>query len=208
MRRILFLTFLILITASLASTLTIAADTSRHVPTIDELLTLKTISGAQISPDGEWVAYTVTNADFKQDAFVTQIWLAETGGKGRTLQLTRGEKSSTNPRWSPDGQRLAFLSHRIEEKNQIFLIDLTGGVTKQITKSETAINNFAWSEDGKTIAYSATEPTAQPLKDRKEYYGDYDVVHAGYNYVHIWSLDVAEAMKSPIAGKQRTKKTD
>ena len=85
-----------------------AVETSRHVPTIDELLTIKSIGGAQISPDGKFVAYTVTNGDFKQDAFVTQIWLAETGSKGRTLQLTRGDKSSTNPRWSPDGEWLAF----------------------------------------------------------------------------------------------------
>src|SRR5258705_982921 len=91
------------------------ADSGRRVPTIDELLTLKTIGGAQISPDGQWVAYTVTNADFKQDAFVTPIWLAETRGKGRTLQLSRGEKSSTNPRWSPDGEWLAFISNRIED---------------------------------------------------------------------------------------------
>src|SRR6185295_2112992 len=104
-----------------------AVDGTRHVPTIDELLTLKAIGGAQISPDGQWVAYTVTNADFKQDAFVTQIWLAETGSKGRTLQLTRGEKSSTNPRWSPDGDWLAFTSNRIEDKNQIFIINPAGG---------------------------------------------------------------------------------
>mgnify|MGYP003694674747 CR=1 FL=1 len=128
------------------------------MPTIDELLTLKAIGGAQISPDGQWVAYTVTNADFKQDAFVTQIWLAETGSKGRILQLTRGEKSSTNPRWSPNGEWLAFTSNRIEDKNQIFVINPAGGEAVQLTKSETAISNFAWSEDGRSIAYTATEP--------------------------------------------------
>ena len=46
------------------------------------------------------------------------------------------------------------------------------------------------------------------MKDRKEYYGDFDVVRAGYSHVHIWTLDVAEANKAPVAGKQRTKKTD
>ena len=75
------------------------ADAGRHVPTIDELLTIKAIGGAQISPDGKLVAYTVTNADFKQDAFVTQIWLVEVGA-ARNIQLTRSEKSSGNPRWS------------------------------------------------------------------------------------------------------------
>ena len=184
-----------------------AAPAQPRVPTLDDLLTLKSIGGTQMSPDGKWVAYTVSYGDFKQDAFVTQIWLVNSY-TGQSLQLTRNDKSSTNPRWSPDGQRLAFLSNRIEDKNQIFLIDPTGGEAQQLTKSETAISNFAWSEDGKTIAYTATEPTAQPLKDRKEYYGDYDVVREGYSYVHIWTFDVAEAMKSPLAGKQRTKKTD
>ncbi len=194
--------------ALFALTLVVSTATAQsHVPTLDELITLKSVNGTQISPDGKWVAYTVNYGDFKQDAFVTQIWVANTG-TGKSLQLTRGEKSSTNPRWSADGQWLAFLSNRIEDKNQIFVIDPNGGEAQQLTKSETAINNFAWSEDGKTIAYSATEPPSQPLKDRKEYYGDYDVVHAGYNYVHIWTLDVAEAMKSPMAGKQRTKKKD
>jgi dipeptidyl aminopeptidase/acylaminoacyl peptidase len=184
-----------------------AAPAQTRVPTLDDLLTLKSIGGTQISPDGKWIAYTVSNGDFKQDAFVTQIWIVNSD-TGKSLQLTRGDKSSTNPRWSPNGQWLAFLSNRIEDKNQIFVIDPSGGEAQQLTKSETAISNFAWSEDGRMIAYTATEPTAQPLKDRKEYYGDYDVIHEGYSYVHLWTLDVREAMKAPVAGKQRTKKTD
>jgi dipeptidyl aminopeptidase/acylaminoacyl peptidase len=188
-------------------TATISIADAQHVPTLDDLLTLKSIGGTQISPDGKWVAYTVGYGDFKQDAFITQIWLVNSEN-GKSFQLTRGDKSATNPRWSPDGQWLAFLSNRTEDKNQIFVIDPSGGEAQQLTKSETAISNFGWSEDGKTIAYTATEPTAQPLKDRKDYYGDYDVVREGYSYVHLWTLDVAEAMKSPIAGKQRTKKTD
>ena len=184
-----------------------AAPAQSRIPTLDDLLTLKSIGGTQISPNGKSVAYTVSYGDFKQDAFVTQIWLANSD-TGNTFQLTRGDKSSTNPRWSPDGQWLAFLSNRVEDKNQIFLIDPNGGEARQLTKSETPISTFSWSEDGRTIAYTATEPTAQPLKDRKEYYGDYEVVHNGYNYVHIWTLDVAEATKAPMVGKQRTKKTD
>ncbi|PYS40145.1 MAG: S9 family peptidase [Acidobacteria bacterium] len=178
-----------------------------HVPTLDDLLTLKTVGGTQISPDGKWVAYTIGYGDFKQDAFITQICLVESGS-GRSLQLTRGDKSSTNPRWSPDSQWLAFLSNRVEDKNQIFLINPNGGEAQQLTKSETAIGNFAWSEDGKTIAYTATEPTAQALKDRREYLDDYDVVREGYSYVHLWTVNVADAMNAPAAGKQRTKKKD
>ncbi len=135
-------------------------NAQRHVPTIDELLTLKSVGATQISPDGKWVAYTIGYGDFKQDAFITQICLVS-GESGKSLQITRGDKSSTNPRWSPDGQWLAFLSNRVEDKNQIFLINPNGGEAQQLTKSETAIGNFAWSEDGKAIAYTATEPTSQ-----------------------------------------------
>src|SRR6266536_2769480 len=138
-----------------------AVEGQRRVPTLDDLLTIKSVGGTQISPDGKWVAYTVSYGDFKQDAFITQIWLVETG-TGKTYQLTRGDKSSTGPRWSPNGQGLAFLSNRQEDKNQIFLINPAGGEAQQLTKSETAINSFAWSEDTKSIAYTATEPTAQP----------------------------------------------
>ncbi len=191
---------------ALATLAAFAAD-ARRVPTIDDLLTIKSVGGTQISPDGKWVAYTVGYGDFKTDAFVTQIWLAQSD-TGKSFQLTRGDKSATNPRWSPDGQWLAFLSNRIEDKNQIFVINPLGGEAQPLTKSETAISNFAWSEDGKAIAYAAAEPIAQALKDRKDYLGDYDVVREGYSYVHLWTLNVAEAMNAPVAGKQRTKKKD
>jgi dipeptidyl aminopeptidase/acylaminoacyl peptidase len=185
-------------------------DASRHVPTVDELLTIKSVSGAQISPDGKWVAYTVSTGDFKQDAFVTQIWLVEVGSTvgNRNVQLTRGEKSSTNPKWSPDGEWLAFTSNRLEDKNQIFVISPAGGEAVQLTRSETPINNFAWSEDGRSIAYTATEPVPQTSKDRKDYLGDYEVVRKDYNYAHLWTLDVGEALNTPVVGRQRTKKKD
>ena len=67
-------------------------------------------------------------------------WL--TAPRGKSFQLTRGDKSSTDPRWSPDGKWLAFLSNRLEDRNQIFVIDPSGGEAQQLTKSETAIGNF------------------------------------------------------------------
>lgn len=185
----------------------LAADSVQHVPTIDDLLNVRSVGGAAISPDGQWVAYTVSNSDFKQDAFVTQIWIVQTT-TGRAFQLTRNEKSSSNPRWSPDGQWLAFTSNRLEDKNQIFVIQPEGGEAVQLTKSETAVSNFAWSEDGKQIAYTATEPVPQISKDRKEYLGDYEVVRKEYNYVHLWIFNVSEALSAPVIGKQHTKKKD
>jgi dipeptidyl aminopeptidase/acylaminoacyl peptidase len=187
-------------------TITLTAQT-KHVPTIDELLSLRTVGAAQISPDGKWIAYTVGYGDFKQDAFVNQIWLAEVA-TGRTYQLTRHDKSSGSPRWSPDSTWLAFLSTRVEDKNQIFAISPLGGEAIQLTKSETSIGNFNWSEDGKSIAYLATEPAPPVSKERKDYMGDFEVVRREYSHNHLWTLSVADAFKSPLAGKQRTKKKE
>jgi dipeptidyl aminopeptidase/acylaminoacyl peptidase len=179
-------------------------DPARRVPTVDDLLGLKSVGTAQISPDGEWVAYGVTHADFKQDTFVTHLWLADTAG-GKTLQLTRGDKSAGNPVWSPDGRWLAFTSTRAGDKSQIFAISPVGGEAVQLTKSENGVNNFAWSPDGKTIAFTATPSDKDATKARQEHLGDFVVVRREYQHAHLWTIDVAEALQSPAAGKERTK---
>jgi dipeptidyl aminopeptidase/acylaminoacyl peptidase len=179
----------------------------RRVPTIDDLLNLKTIGGAQISPDGSRVVYTQTQADFEQDAFVTQLWMADVG-PGRIMQLTRHQKSSTAPQWSPDGKWIAFLSPRVEDRNQVFAISPDGGEAIQLTKSETAVSGFAWAPDSRSIAYSAAEALTAEQKERKERLGDYEVVRREYQYVHLWTLTLDEAMKTPSPGRKRTRGKD
>ncbi len=184
-----------------------AAQGGRCIPTIDDLLLVKSAGGATISPDGKWVAYAVTETDFKQDAYVTQIWLAD-AVTGSLFQLTRGEKSSSSPDWSPDGKWLAFTSSRVGDKSQLFLISPAGGEAIQLTKSETGVSGFEWSPDGKSIAYAASDAVTKAMKDRKEYMGDYEAVRREYNHAHIWTCNVAEALKEPQAGRQRTKGKD
>jgi dipeptidyl aminopeptidase/acylaminoacyl peptidase len=184
--------------------LAVTAAAQRPVPTVDDLLNVKSLGGAQISPDGKWVAYSVGETDWKQDAFVSQVWLANTSS-GVTLQLTRGEKAAGNPRWSPDGQWLAFTSNRIGDKNQIFVIHPDGGEAMQLTKAENGVNGFAWSLDGKSIAFSASDADSKAAKERQDYLGGFEVVRKEYNYSQLWTFDLAEAMKAPVAGTQRTK---
>jgi len=184
-----------------------AADAERRVPTIDDLLSLRSASGAKISPDGARVAYTISETDFKQDSTVTHIWLADVE-TGRSVQLTRGEKSCSGPDWSPDGTWIAFTSSRTGDKNQIFLIRPDGGEAVRLTDAETGVSGFQWSPDGRAMAFTASDPVSQAAKDRKEILGDYDVVRKEYTHTHLWTLDVAEALKSPQPGHRRTKGKD
>ncbi|MDD1713556.1 MAG: hypothetical protein LUQ69_10365, partial [Methanoregulaceae archaeon] len=174
------------------------------VPTVDDLLNLKSIGGATISPDGKYIAYSVTEADFEQDARVSQLWIVETAS-GRSWQLTRGKKSAGQARWSPDSRWLAFTSSREGDKDQIFAIRPDGGEALQLTKAETAVGSFRWSSDGKTIAFTAAPKEPE---DRKKHLGEFQVVRRDYAYTHIWTVSVDEAMKAPAAGTQRTKGND
>ena len=180
-----------------------AAVDARRVPTVDDLLMLKSAGGAKISPDGNCVVYTITETDFTQDSYVSHLWLADPA-PGRTFQLTRGDKSCGGADWSPDGKWISFTSSRAGDKNQIFLISTSGGEAVQLTKAETGVSGYQWSPDGKTIAFAATEPAAKAAKERKDAFGDFDVVRREYGYTHIWTFDLLEALKAPQAGRQRT----
>ncbi|MGB7282512.1 MAG: S9 family peptidase, partial [Candidatus Acidiferrum sp.] len=110
--------------------------------------------------------------------------------------------------WSPDGKWIAFLSDRPgqnsgtpEGKNQIYLISADGGEARQLTKVETGVNGFAWSPDARKLAFSAEDPESKAMKDRKEKYGEYMVVHADYTMTHLWTLEIpadeSEALPEP-----------
>jgi Tol biopolymer transport system component len=184
--------------------LSFTAQAQRRVPTVDDLLNVKSLGGAQISPDGKYVAYTVNQADWKQDAFVTQIWVAEVQS-GKTFQLTRGEKSAGSARWSPDSAWLAFTSNRVGDKSQLFVIRPDGGEATQLTKTENGVNGYAWSRDGQRIAFTSSDANQQEAKARKEHLGDFEVVRREYTHSHLWTLDVAEALNAPVTGTQRTR---
>jgi len=173
MRRLLPLLF------SVASLLAAAA------PSIDQSISFRTAANPQISPDGARVAYEVQKANWEENAFETEVWIASTASPHRPYALTASKKSSAAPQWSPDGQQIAFASDR-DGKRQIYLISLGGGEARQLTKSETAVAAFRWSPDGKTIAFAAPDPEMKPLKDRKDRYGEFEIVRSDYTRSHLW----------------------
>ena len=187
--------------------LPLALETDHHVPTVDDLLNIQSAGAARISPDGKWVAYTVTTTDFKQNAYVTHVWLASTES-GRTLQLTRGEKSAGDPQWSPDSQWLAFTSGRVGDKSQIFALHPDGGEGVQLTKAENGVSGYEWSHDGKRIAFTSSDADSKAAKERQDYLGGFEVVRKEYDFSQLWIADVEDALKAPVPGTQLTKGKD
>ncbi|HET7694480.1 MAG TPA: S9 family peptidase [Vicinamibacterales bacterium] len=169
--------------------LSAAAAAPSRTPTIDQLISLKRAGSPAISPDGQFVAYTVRDTNWDDNNYHTEIWLAEVK-TGALRQLTsHPKKSSTSPAWSPDGAALAFATDR-DDKRQIYLIDPRGGEARKLTAAEEGIGAFAWSPDGKAIAYVSTDPRTDADKDREKTYGEFDVIGEGYRMSHLWVFDV------------------
>src|SRR5258708_950935 len=120
------------------------------------------------SPDGSKVAWTQTRAvlDTERSETQTQVWLAAADGSHR-VQLTRGEKNSTNPAFSPDGRFVYFMSER-SGKNNVYRIAVAGGEAEMLTDFKGTLAAFQISPDGKTIAFAGYEAPADVEKNRKE----------------------------------------
>jgi dipeptidyl aminopeptidase/acylaminoacyl peptidase len=170
----------------------------RVAPTVDQILSLKRAGSPEISPDGRWVAYTVRDTNWDDNAYETEIWLAD-AATAVTRQLTNAKKSSQSPAWSPDGSRLAFISDRTE-KRQIYLISPQGGEAEALTSVEDGVAAFAWSPDGRTIAYTATEAKPAAIKDRDKKYGEFQVVEQDHRMTHLFAIDPVTRATRTLTG--------
>jgi len=172
-----------------------------QTPSIDQSLNFRTGSNPKISPDGRYVAYQVSETDWGENAFKTEIWLYS-AVSGERYQLTRGKKSSNDPQWSPDSKWLAFGSDR-EGKRQIYVISPAGGEAVALTNDESGVGEFKWSPDGKTMAYTSGGPESKARKDRKEKYGDFAVFKGDAVMQHLWLVKVPAEI--PGADKEKPK---
>jgi acylaminoacyl-peptidase len=114
------------------------------------------ISDPQTSPDGLKVAYVHTSVDYENDGYIKHIWLHDVV-TGKNSQFTYGGGKDSFPRWSPDGNRLLFLSsgREPESKTQLYVIGIGGGEAKLNADLETGVTTPKWSPDGKTILFSS-----------------------------------------------------
>src|SRR5918912_1019509 len=128
--------------------------TEKRTLTLEDLWLLKRVTDVRLAPDGTTLAYVVGSYDERRDKTRSSIWLA-TVADGRKRQFTSGEAEDTQPSWSPDGERLAFVSTRHEGKPQVFVIDAHGGEPRRVTSASDGAHSPVWSPDGTHLCYAA-----------------------------------------------------
>ncbi len=195
----------------------VLAQSEKRPITIDDFFKMKTIRNPKISPDGKWIAYTVSEMDLKKDKSETRIWMVRSDGRGEAIPMTAKGYSASNPRWSPDGKYLSFLAGRGKDeegkpnKAQVWTLNRLGGEAQQLTKVKQGVSGYEWSPDGKRLVllirdpkpYELTEDKKDDKKarpyviDRLQFKRDY----AGYLdrfRTHLYVMNVGDEKAEPV----------
>ncbi|MBV9495384.1 MAG: S9 family peptidase [Acidobacteria bacterium] len=137
--------------------------------TVDDFAQIKDVGDPHLSPDGNWVLYTVRQPDLTEDKGRTHVWMAKYDGTEQ-VQVTSGKDSESSPRWSPDGKWISFLSSRgtDDEITQLWLLDRRGGEGVKATEFKGDIDEYEWSPDGSRIAFVVQDPDPQQPSDPKK----------------------------------------
>ena len=157
--------------------------------TPEQCLKLKNITAVVPSPDGNKVLYTVREAIMTDDRseYVNQVWLCNADGSNH-IQLTKGDKNSSNPKWSPDGKWIAFTSSR-DGKNNLYVLPVGGGEAEKITDVKSGVGGYDWSRDGSMIAFTmndaASDKEEKDKKAKNDWYFMDEVIKQNKLYV-LW----------------------
>ncbi|MEJ2635466.1 MAG: S9 family peptidase [Calditrichia bacterium] len=159
----------------------------------NDLFGMARVADPQISPDGQWIAYTVTRFDIEKNSKNSDIYLVSSDGK-TVRQLTFSDKADFYPRWSPAGDELGFISTR-EGTAQIYVISMKGGEARRATDIPTEVNSFAWSPDGEYFAVatamlpeaSSPEESQKMVEEKEKNDGSgMEIEHLLYRHWNHW----------------------
>ena len=165
-----------------------AEGQARRAMTLVDLLEVPRLSEPQLSPDGRQVLYVLAEADWEANRAISHIWRADTDG-GNTVQLTRGEEGETSPRWSPDGDLVAFLTARgTADSAQIHVLSNQGGEARQLTNHPTAVSTITWSPDGGAIYFLAADEKPPEQQAREAERDDVYAFEENFQHRHLWTV--------------------
>jgi len=183
---------------ALSTEVTTAADSQKRLITVDDQTAFQTVASPVFSPDGRWIAYTISSNDFEKNQSTTRIWKIPAKG-GDPIPMTSASVSSSVPVFSKDGNTLYYLSARGEQKSQVWSLDLVaGGEGQQLTDIERGIKQINFSSDEeKLLLVLRDEDTSEPLVegskpwvvDRLQFKADY----TGYlnrlrNHIYVYDI--------------------
>ncbi len=192
--------------------------------TLDEFFNSVSFSAVELSPDGNSVVIGTERADWDQQIFRTDLWLYRDDGKGGSpVQLTQSGHDS-DPKWSPDGRWIAFLSERktSSQKNdgsdgdtkdegvsQIYLISPSGGEAFAVTQGEEEVHSFSWSADSQTLYFATRNPWTKAQKDDyKKEWKDVVQYRTAERGDTIFALDLATALAHHAAPSKEKSEAD
>jgi dipeptidyl aminopeptidase/acylaminoacyl peptidase len=167
------LTFIAILGMALAASFLAAAGQHAKRPIqLEDFACLKTVRDPQRSPDGQWVAYSVSTIDLEKDKRNTDIWMVNWIG-GEEIRMTSSPESESQPRWSPDNRYLAFLASRGDEEekkkgSQVWILDRRGGEAQRLTDVKGGVSDYAWSPDGKRLVLVVSDPDPDDEPEKKE----------------------------------------
>lgn len=183
----------------------------RRPLTLDDLAALHAVSDPQISPNGHRIAFVVETIDLAANEARSRIWLIDAADGAAAVGVTIGERQDSQPRWSPDGKTLAFVSNR-RGPRQIWLLPLAGGEARQLTNHPSGAREPVWSPDGARLAFIASGPDRRddPLEaperdDRRRVIPVRTHRHKldGRGYFgpgreHVWMIEVATGAMTQV----------
>ena len=158
--------------ASVALTTLASAQPAGRAIALDDHSRMAAVADPQRSPEGTWVAYTLTTINAEKDKRNTDLWMVKWDGSER-VQLTSSEDNESSPRWSPDGKYLAFIASRGSEDDkkkgaQIWLLNRAGGEAQKVSDIKGGVSDIQWSPDSTRIAFVASDEDPDDDPEKKD----------------------------------------